>query len=177
MKKLLTAFLVFNVVTSVRAQEKDRLWNVYCKVQYTRTIDDLARGNNPWGVGAGLKVFLNTTKWFRPSLDLSGDLYLYGNKALLTGPGGERLPTVTSVSRLLAGPSLEAAKHFNAGIMVGPTFVNADVLFTIKPYVLIFMNSQQNAFLKVAYLHVYNRGWVIHQNFTSTSVSLGFRIF
>lgn len=174
--RLLLLISSFSISIYCFGQHRD-IADGYVTVQYTKTINDLTKGNNPWGIGTGLQVFFNTSKLFRPLAEVTGDIYLEDDKTLLLGPNGEAIPAISTISKILLGPSLQLGNFTNVAVAAGASFTGMDIYLTLKPSLHIFLNNSQSVFFKIAYIHVYDRGNVIKQDFTSWSTGFGLKVF
>lgn len=149
----------------------------YVALQYTRTLEDITKGNNPWGIGGGFQLHWRPTKFIQAVGEVSGDLYLEDDKVGRSGPGGQLLPEVGSISKLLIGPALRISPCVNAAVTCGPSFTGGRAYFTLKPALHLFLNKRQSAFAKAAYIHVNNRGSTIREDFISYSIAIGVKAF
>jgi hypothetical protein len=77
MRKSLAALIGSCLFVAGFAQSNKK-FATYLAVQYNHTLSDLTKGNNPNGFG--LQTVLHTQTIFRPTLELTGDLYLYDDK-------------------------------------------------------------------------------------------------
>ena len=75
MKKFLAAFLLCVIFSSSFGQTQHRL-SAYLQAQYNKTICDRTKGNNPWSAGLGLQAFLGGNSKFKPTAELTADIYL-----------------------------------------------------------------------------------------------------
>jgi hypothetical protein len=170
-------FLLFLVSSLPTFGQQHRLLSGYVTFQYTHTLKDVTKGNNPWGMGTGLQIFFNINQWFRPAVDLTSDLYLENDKTLRVAANGEHFEQVTTISKILAGPSLQLGTYANVGFVAGAAFVNREALLAIKPSLTIFPTKRQTVFFKGSHITVFNRGNVIKENFVSWSVGVGLKVF
>jgi hypothetical protein len=170
--------LLFCCSTLCVFSQRRQKFRGYITFQYTKTLEDLTRGNNPWGMGTGFQLYWHLTGIFQPVADVTGDLYLEDDKVLRgAGVSGERLPTVRAISKVLIGPSLNIGRYINASVVAGPSFTGGDAYFTVKPSLQIFLNKRQSVFVKASHIHVDNRGLVTTGDFISYSLGLGFKVF
>ena len=145
--------------------------------QVTPTINDLTLGNNPLGMGLGIQSFFGTGGKFKPTVEITGDVYLLNDKVFRTNGNGVELLEVPAMVNLLAGAAFVAAKNMYVSLVAGPSFINGQTLFAIKPSFGFYFSSKQRWTGKISYINVFNRGTVIKENFSSVSFSLGVKLF
>ncbi len=75
----------------------------YFLTQYSKTISDRTIGNNPWGVGLGLQTLFNNKSKFKPTIELTGDIYLVDDKVFRTNTDGSPLNDVRGMVNLFVG--------------------------------------------------------------------------
>src|SRR5690242_6431089 len=87
MRKILTIFLCCFILTQSLGQTQRKV-SAYFLSEYNNTLYDYTIGNNPWSIGLGLQTFFNNKSKFKPTIELTGDLYLEDNKVLKLNPDG-----------------------------------------------------------------------------------------
>src|SRR6185369_7009718 len=87
MKKIIAITLFSSILTHAFAQNEKKV-RTCLFTEYNKTIYDRTSGNNPWGVGLGLQFFLNNKTKFKPTIEISGDIYLADNKVLKLNTDG-----------------------------------------------------------------------------------------
>ena len=102
MKNITALFLSCFIVMQLAAQTERKL-TTYLQVGYTNTIHDQTLGNNPWGIGLGLQTFFNTKTIFKPTIEITGDIYLADDKIFRTTNDGTPLNDVGSMVNIFAG--------------------------------------------------------------------------
>lgn len=107
MRKILTILLCCFILTQTFGQTQRKI-STYLLTQYNHTLYDYTIGNNPWGVGLGLQTFFNNKSKFKPTIELTGDIYLEDDKVLKLNPDGS-IPqsdnTIGSMINLFGGSS------------------------------------------------------------------------
>ncbi|MEJ7822682.1 MAG: hypothetical protein WKF85_10200, partial [Chitinophagaceae bacterium] len=87
MQKLITTLLLCLILTQSFSQSQSKI-STYLLTQYNNTLYDYTAGNNPWGIGLGLQTFLNNKTKFKPTIELTGDVYLEDDKVFRSNPDG-----------------------------------------------------------------------------------------
>lgn len=75
MLKKIALFSLLIFITLPAFSQVQRKVSVYLFTQYNKTLYDRTKGNNPWGYGLGLQATLNTKTMFKPTIEITGDLY------------------------------------------------------------------------------------------------------
>ncbi len=175
--KIFFAILLLTLsFTQIYGQTQRKL-STYFLTQYTKTIDDLTKGNNPWGMGLGLQTFLNNKTKFKPTIELTGDIYLEDDKVFRTDSTGTGFNDVQGMTNLFIGSSFNPTKKIYVSFVAGPSFLGGQTLFGIKPSLGFYFSNKQKLTGKISYINVFNRGKIIKEDFTSWSISLGVKIF
>ncbi|WP_290796395.1 hypothetical protein [Flavihumibacter sp. UBA7668] len=167
-------FLLFMLPLSVLAQRNSTL---YLQGQYNHTIYDATKGNNPWGIGAALQLFIKPTAKLRPTVELSGDLYLADDKVQRLDGNARPLNEISGMVNLFAGGSLHPTKNLFISLTAGPSFLSGQTKFGIKPFLGIFLTSSQSCLAKLSYINISDRNKETKEDFGSISFSLGFRLY
>src|SRR5580693_4580288 len=135
MKKLIPAFLFCFLLTQVFGQTQKKV-STYLLTQYNNTLHDYTSGNNPWGIGLGLQTFFNNKTKFKPTFELTGDIYLEDNKVLRLNPDGS-IPkggnSVIGMVNLFIGSSFYPTQSLYLSLTAGPSFISGQTLLGIKP--------------------------------------------
>ena len=94
----------------------------YLLTQYNKTISDRTIGNNPWAIGFGLQTFFKNKMKFKPTIELTGDIYLEDDKVLRLNSDGS-IPTkandVRGMINLFAGLSFNPAQNIYFSFLPG----------------------------------------------------------
>ena len=179
MRKTLTILLCCFMLTQSFGQTKGKE-STYLWGQYNHTLYDYTIGNNPWAVGLGLQTFFNNKTKFRPTIELTGDLYLMDDKVFRLNPDGsypQREITVRGMINLFVGSSFDFNRNVYFSFVAGPSFIQGQTYLGIKPSLGFYFSKNQKWTGKASYINVFNRTKMIKQDFTSLSFALGVRIF
>ena len=182
MLKLLITFLFCFVLTQTFSQTHRKL-STYLMAQYNNTVDDFTAGNNPWALGIGLQAFLNNNTKFKPTIELSRDIYLYDDKVLRfvsVNPDGSfsgAIDRVSSMVNLFAGSSFQLEPSIYVSFVAGPSFIGEQTLLGIKPSVGFYFSKNQRWTGKLSYINIFNRTQLTKADFPSVSAGIGVKLF
>ena len=176
MQKTITAFLLCFIVTNIFGQTQRKV-STYLNVGYNQTLNDITIGNNPWGAGIGLQTFINTKTVFKPTIELTGDLYLMDDKVYRMNADGTPIETVRGMVNLFAGTSFNATQNIYISVVAGPSFIHGQTLFGLKPSIGFYFSKSKRGTGKISYINIFNRDRLTKQDFSSISLSLGFKLF
>lgn len=179
MHKSLIVLLACLITVQSFGQQSRKL-SAFLQTQYTQTLYDYTRGNNPWGWGLGLQAFVNTPSKFRPTAELTGDLYLEDDKVNRSNPDGsfpENGNDVRGMVNLFVGSSFHPKQNVYVSLTAGPSFISGQIYFGIKPSVGFYFSSNQKWTGKVSYINIFNRTKMVNEDFGSISVAIGLRLF
>lgn len=179
MKKLIPTFLFCFLLTQVFGQTKRKV-SSYIFGNYNSTLYDYTIGNNPRGVGLGLQAFLNNKTKFKPTIELTGNIYLEDDKVLRLNPDGS-IPkndnAVDGMINLFAGSSFHPTQSIYVSFVAGPGFISGRTFFGIKPSFGFYFSKTETWTGKVSYINVFNRSKVVSEDFGSLSLSIGMKLF
>jgi len=176
MQKVITAFFLCFIVTNLFAQAQRKV-STYLQANYNQTLKDITIGNNPWGIGIGLQTFINTKTFFKPTIELTGDVYLMNDKVYRMYADGTQIPTVEAMINLFAGTSFSATQNLYFSVVGGPSFIHEQTLFGIKPSVGFYFSKSKRGTAKFSYINIFRRDRLTKQDFNSVCLSLGFKLF
>ena len=179
MQKIFTTFL-FSFVMATASSQSQRKVSVYLETQYNYTLYDYTANNNPWGIGLGLQCNFNNQSNFKPTFELTGDLYLEDDKVLRLNPDGSMPKSgsdVRDMVNLFAGTSFHPNKHLFISFLAGPSFIGKQTLVGIKPSFGFYFSKNQRWTGKVSYINVFNRTKIVREDFGSVSLAVGFKLF
>ena len=179
MQKVITTFLLCFILVQAFGQ-KQRKVSTYLLTQYNNTIYDWTSGNNPWGVGLGLQTFLNNKTKFKPTIELTGDIYLEDDKVLKLNPDGSIPPNYNDVRgmvNLFVGTSFDPTKNIYVSLVAGPSFINGQTMLGIKPSFGFYFSKSQKWTGKISYINIFNRDKTAKEDFGSLSLAVGLKIF
>jgi hypothetical protein len=180
MRKILAIFLCCFILTQSFGQTQKKL-STYLFAQYNHTLSDYTIGNNPWSMGLGLQTFFNNKSKFKPTIELTGDLYLEDDKVLRLNSDSSGIPqednTVNSMVNLFVGSSFHPTQNIYLSFVAGPSFISGQTLFGIKPSFGFYFSKTQRWTGKVSYINVFNRNKTTKEDFTSLSIAIGLKLF
>ena len=157
--------------------QKQKKVSTYLLTQYNKTIYDQTIGNNPWGIGLGLQAFYNNKTKFKPTIELTGDVYLEDDKVYRTYADGSPLSVVDGMVKIFFGSSYHPTKSIYFSVVTGPSFVGGQTLLGIKPSFGFYFSKNQRWTGKFSYINVFNRGTQTKENFGSVSLGIGIKLF
>jgi len=145
--------------------------------QYTKTIYDQAKGNNPWGIGSGLQLWYNNPTKFKPAIELTGDLYLEDDKVAIIGADGKILDDVRGMVNLFFGSSFHPIENIYLSLTAGPSFIGGQTLFGIKPAVGFYFSGKHRSSCRISYINIFDRNKPRKKDFGSLSFAFGLKLF
>ena len=177
-KIFITVLLAFVLTTSF--SQSQRKVSVYLETQYNKTLKDYTIGNNPSGIGLGLQAYFNNKTKFKPTIELTGDLYLEDDKVFRSDPDGsfpENGNDVEGMVNLFAGTSFHPNQNVYISLLAGPSFIGEQTLFGIKPSFGFYFSKNRRWIGKVSYINIINRTKMVKEDFGSISLAIGFKLF
>lgn len=179
MQKIGIIFLCCFILIRSFGQTKRKV-STYLLTQYNGTLYDYTSGNNPWGVGLGLQTFFNNKSKFKPTVELTGDIYLEDDKLLRLNPDGS-IPkndnAVSSMVNLFAGSSFQPTQDIYLSLVTGPSFIGKQTFLGIKPSFGFYFSRTQRLTGKISYINIFNRTKVVKEDFGSLSFAIGCKLF
>ena len=172
--------ILFTFVIATASSQSQRKVSVYLETQYNSTLYDYTANNNPWGIGLGLQAYFNNKTKFKPTIELTGDLYLEDDKVLRLNPDGsmpESGGDVRDMDNFFAGTSFHPNDHMYVSFVAGPSFIDGQTLFAIKPSFGFYFSKNQRWTGKVSYINVFNRTKIVREDFGSVSLAVGLKLF
>jgi hypothetical protein len=151
--------------------------STYLLTEYSKTIYDRTTGNNPWGVGLALQTFFNNKTKFKPTIELTGNIYLADDKVFRTDANGTEIAGVEGMVNLFFGASFNPTQIIYFSFSAGPSFVTGQTLFGIKPSVGFYFSASQKWTGKISYINIFNRDKATGQDFGSLSLAIGLKLF
>jgi len=179
MQKVTTTILLCFVLTQGFGQTQKKV-STYLLTQYNNTLYDYTIGNNPWGIGLGLQTFFRNQTKFKPTIELTGDIYLQDDKVLRSNPDGsfpENGNDVRGMVNLFVGSSFYPTQSIYLSFVAGPSFVSGQTLLGIKPSFGFYFSKTQKWTGKVSYINVFNRIQATKEDFGSLSLAVGLKLF
>ena len=179
MLKVITALLLCFILTNTFGQSQRKV-STYLLTQYNKTIYDRTIGNNPWGAGLGLQSFFNNKTKFKPTIELTSDIYLEDDKVLILNPDGT-IPTnyndVRSMVNLFVGTSFNPTQNIYLSFIAGPSFIGGQTMLGIKPSFGFYFSKSQKWTGKISYINIFNRDKIAKEDFGSFSLAVGLKLF
>ena len=160
--------------------QTQRKVSAFLQTQYNSTLYDYTKGNNHWGIGIGLQAFLNNRTKFKPTIELTSDIYLEDDKVLRLNPDGSIPKNDNSVSgmvNLFAGSSFHPTQSVCLSFVAGPSFISGQTLLGIKPSVGFYFSKNHKWTGKVSYINIFNRTQATKEDFGSLSLAIGLKLF
>ena len=149
MLRIITAFLF--ILTPIFGQIRRKI-STYLFAEYNKTLYDYTKGNNSWGVGLGLQTFFSNKTRFKPTIELTGDIYLENDKVFRLNPDGS-IPqndnSVRGMVNLFLGSSFHPAQSVYLLFLAGPSFIGGQTLLGIKPSFGFYFSKAQRWTRKV----------------------------
>lgn len=179
MKKMPTVVLTCFILTQGFGQPRRKI-SIDLLTQYNSTTHDYTRGNNPWGIGLGFQTFFNNKTKFKPTIELTDDIYLADDKVLRLNPDGsfpQKNNTVGTMVNLFAGLSFHPVQTVYLSLVAGPGFINGEILPGIKPSFGVYLSKNQRWTGKISYINIFNRTKLANEDFGSLSVAIGLKLF
>ena len=176
MQRIITAFLLCFTLTYTFGQAQKKV-TTYLSGEYNKTIYDRTLGNNPWGIGLGLQTFFNNKTKFKPTIELTADIYLLDDKVFRMNTDGTQIPDVRGMVNLFAGTSFHPIPTIYLSLLTGPSFVGGQTLLGIKPSVGFYFSKSQKWTGKISYINIFNRDKTTNEDFGSLSLSVGLKLF
>ncbi|MBC6490690.1 hypothetical protein ACFSQD_00905 [Flavihumibacter stibioxidans] len=176
MQKFITTFSLCFILTQSFCQTQRKV-STYLQGQYNKTIYDRTIGNNPWGMGLGLQLFLTNNSKLKPTIDLTADAYLEDDKVFRMNSDGTEIVDIGGMVNVFAGASFYPTKTMYLSLVSGPSFVSGQTLLAMKPSFGFYFSEKQRWTGKVSYINVFNRDKKTKEDFGSISLSLGVKLF
>jgi hypothetical protein len=175
LKKILPA--IFFSFVALFSFSQERKISVLFNTQYTGTIDDVTKDNNPWAMGVGVQSYFNNNSRFRPTLDITADIYLEDDKVMRYYPDGTVMDDLGGVVSVFAGAAYFLGNRTYVSFVMGPGFTEGQTNFGIKPSFGFYFSERKRWTGKISYINLFNRDNRYGQDFTSISFTLGVRIY
>ena len=179
MQKIIMTFLLCLILAKNFGQSQKKLLT-YLFTQYNNTLYDITKGNNPWGVGLGLQTFFNNWTKFKPTIELTGDIYLEDDKTLRLNTDGTvpaNYNDVRGMINLFIGTSFHPTKKIYLSFVAGPSFISGQTMLGIKPSIGFYFSKSQKWTGKVSYINIFNRDKITKEDFGSLSLAIGLKLF
>jgi hypothetical protein len=176
MQKVFITFLLCFILTQSFGQIQRKV-STYLLTQFNKTIYDRTIGNNPWSVGLGIETYFNNKTKFKPTIELTGDIYLQDDKVFRANSDGTEIPDVSGMVNLFVGTSFNPTQNIYLSVVGGPSFLSGLTLLGIKPSFGFYFSKSQKWTGKVSFINIFNRDKTTKEDFGSLSLSVGRRLF
>ena len=176
MQKIIPAFLSCFLLIQTFGQTQKKA-ATYLLAQYNKTIYDRTLGNNPSGVGLGFQTFFNNKTKFKPTIELTGDIYLEDDKIFRTDINGTPVSEVPGMVDLFIGSSFHPTQNIYLSFVAGPGFIGSQILLGIKPSVGFYFSKNQRWTGKLSYINIFNQDKVTKEDFGTISFAIGVKLF
>jgi hypothetical protein len=175
MQKLVGIFFYSLVLYSAYGQTNTKT-SAYLQVQFNTTTTDITKGNNPWGLGLDMQLFINNRTQFKPCFELGTAAYLEDDKV---GRSFNNIfiERVGSMTNLFAGVAWQPCKQFSFSFTGGPSLINGNFLTGIKPSMGFYFGPHKKWNTALSYITIFNRYKPSSQNFSSVSLGTGIKLF
>lgn len=179
MQKVVSILLLCFILIRGVGQTERRV-SAFLLSEYNHTSYDYTIGNNPWGIGLSLQTFFNNKTKFKPTIELSGDIYLEDDKVFRLNPDGS-IPKedndIRGMVNLFAGSSFHPTKSIYLSFVAGTSFISGQAYLGIKPSFGFYFSKTQRWTGKISYINVFNRSQLTKEDFGSLSFAIGFKLF
>lgn len=155
-KRFIITCISLLILSGANAQTQNKI-STYFSVQYNKTIYDRTDGNNPWSVGLGLQTVYNNQTKFKPAIELTIDGAIADDKLIRLDSHGQEVQEADVVTNLFAGTAFHPSQQFYISFLCGPSFINSNTYFGIKPSIGYYFSTKQKLGLKVSYINIFNR--------------------
>jgi len=176
MQKFITTLLTCFILTLTFGQTERKV-STYLLAHFNKTIYDRTLGNNPWGVGLGLQTFLNNKTKFKPTIELTGDIYIEDDKLLRLTPDGKAIDGINGIINVFAGSSFHTTENIYLYFLLEPSFINNKTLLGIKPSFGFYFTKNKRWTSKISYINIFNREPTSKEDFGSIGLSVGLKLF
>ena len=179
MHKIISTFLLCFILAQAFGQAQRKI-ATYLFAEYNKTIYDETLGNNPWALGLGLQTFFNNKTKFKPTIELTGDIYLEDDKVLRYNPDSSIQTTnndVRGMVNLFVGSSFHPAQNVYISFVAGPSFISGHTFLGIKPSLGFYFSKSQKWTGKISYINIFNRDKRTKEDFGSLSLAIGLKLF
>jgi hypothetical protein len=179
-KKILMPILICFAALQAVAQKQDKI-SGYFLFDYNTTLYDRTLGNNPSGVGIGIQTMINTKSIFSPLIEINAQGSLEDDDVFRLTKNGEAVPDARGIINAFAGSAFRISNHFNFSFDMGPSFINSNTYFGIKPSCNFYFSKKKRITAQVSYLNIFNRTFNYEEtkkvDFGSLNLSLGIKLF
>ncbi len=174
MKHIFLAILFVTQLYLVQGQWRKHV-STHLFLQYTGTIKDPNRGNNPWSMGIGFNHTMNSRSFVKPVMVMSAHLFLASDKVFRMFPDGSEISSINTIVDFLGGPLFRVSKNIHLQVPGGIGFVNGIARCAIEPGINLLSN-QQKWRLQFSSKTIFNRIRGTKENYQGMAFSIGRRL-
>jgi hypothetical protein len=124
-----------------------------------------------------LQTFFNNKTKFKPTLEITGDIYLEDDKVLRTNNNGTPINDVPGMINLFIGSSFLPPQNLFLSFVAGPGFIGGQTLFGIKHSIGFYFSKFHRWTDKLSYINIFNRDKATKEDFGSVSFAIGVKLF
>jgi len=154
-KRFITCISLF-IFSGIYAQTQNKI-SAYLSPQQSLTIYDRTEGNNPWSIGLGFQTLYNNRTRFKPAIELTVDGAIADDKIYRTDSHGQEVQDADVVINLFAGTAFNFSQQLYISFLCGPSFINSNTHFGIKPSIAYYFSKNQRFGLRAYYVNIFNR--------------------
>ena len=112
----------------------------------------------------------------KPTIELTADGSLEDDKLLRLDLNNKAVNDARGVINLFGGLSFFATKNVYVSFVAGPSFINSETYFGIKPSVGFYFSNTHKVTARVTYTNIFNRELNYQQTQKDDFGSIGFAI-
>lgn len=133
--------------------------------------------NNPVGTGGGIQAYLHNKTRFIPVIEIAGHVYPGGKKILYVTENDEPIESIGGDVTIFGGTSYTISKKTYLSFLLGPGFINGDVLPGIKPSFGFYLSKNERFKGMVSYINMFNRDKTTKRDFSSIGLAIAVKLF
>ncbi len=156
--------------------QSDRKVSLYFNFQGNKTMYDRVIRNNGRGAGPGLEVLVNTQSKFKHLLEINCDFFS-GDKVMVSTLDGHELVGKSVVPCIFIGTSYFPIHNLYFALSFGPSFINSDVYFAIKPCIGTYLGARNRFTAKISLTNIFQRDDAVNQPFGYLNIGAGVKFF
>ena len=180
MKFLLLLVFICFITMQAFAQKQDKI-SGYFLLNYCTTLYDRTLGNNPSEVGIEVQTMIKTKSIFNPMIEINAQGALEDDDVLRLTKNGDAVPDARGIINVFAGSAFRISNHFNFSFDMGPSFINTNTYFGIKPSCNFYFSKKKRITAQVSYLNIFNRTLNYAEtkklDFGSLNLGVGIKLF
>ncbi len=157
--------------------QSERKISMQFQTQINATIYDRTPGNNPWGIGLGTSIYLNSKSKLNPMIEFTADTYIADDKVGRVNQDGTDAEDLGSMVNLFAGITYSLNRTAYLEFTAGPSFINRHTFFGIKPTLHFYFSAKKSWAGKISYINIFNRDSETKDDFGTISFGIGVKIF